>query len=142
MLPRGRGGGGARKAKSSPGILQKLSLNEMKIAIITIALLETLSLAKGLQPVDVKVTFDESFYGFNVSLSGVEWLRSGPIGIRDAGQWWASNNKDKYLAKVAQHFDRNGEDIFGAFDSTEYVYKKDLSQELARKYIHSKVHDC
>ena len=91
----------------------------MKITVVTIAVLGALSLAKGLQPVDVKVTFDESFYGFNVSLSGVEWLRSGPIGIRDAGQWWASNNKDKYLVKVAQHLDGKGEDIFGTFDSTE-----------------------
>ena len=95
----------------------------MKIAIVTIvAIFGALSLAEGLQPVDVKVTFDESFYSFNVSLSGVEWLRSGPIGIRDAGQWWASNNKDKYLVKVAQHIEGNGEDIFGTFENTEYVY--------------------
>ena len=93
----------------------------MKIAVVIIVILGALSLAVGLQPVDVKVTFDENFYGFNVSLSGVEWLRSGPIGVRDAGQWWASNNKDKQLVKVAQHLDGKGEDIFGTFDSTEYV---------------------
>ena len=91
--------------------------NVMKIAVVAVAIL---SLAECLQPVDIKVTFNESYYGFNVSLSGVEWLRSGPIGIRDAGQWWASNNKD-YLVKVEQHLDGTGEDIFGAFDSTEYV---------------------
>ena len=94
---------------------------EMKIAVVTIAILGVFSLAEGLQPIDVKVTFDESFYSFNVSLSGVEWLRSGPIGIRDAGQWWASNNKDKYLVKVAQKLEGKGEDVLGSFDSTEYV---------------------
>ena len=92
---------------------------EMKPLLIAIATIGLLSFAKGLQPVDVKVTFEESFYGFNVSLSGVEWLRSGPIGIRDAGQWWASNNKEKYLMKVVEHFEQKGEDIFGAFDITE-----------------------
>ena len=93
----------------------------MKTAVVFVATLGVLSLAECLQPVDVKVTFDESFYGFNVSLSGVEWLRSGPIGIRDAGQWWASNNKDKYMVKVEQHFEGKGIDMFGTFDSTEYV---------------------
>ena len=91
----------------------------MKIVVVAVAILGVLSLAEGLQPVDVKVTFDESFYGFNVSLSGVEWLRSGPIGIRDAGQLWASNNKDKYLVKVEQHLEGKGVDMFGTFDSTE-----------------------
>ena len=57
----------------------------MKIAVVAVVILGVLSFAEDLQPVDVKVTFDESFYGFNVSLSGVEWLHSGPIGIRDAG---------------------------------------------------------
>ena len=94
----------------------------MKTAVIFIAI-GILSLAECLQPVDVKVTFDESFYRFNVSLSGVEWLRSGPIGIRDAGQWWASNNKDKYLVKVEQHLEGKGVDMFGTFESIEYVLK-------------------
>ena len=98
----------------------------MKIALVAIAVLVVISFTEGLQPVDVKVTFDESSYGFNVSLSGVEWLRSGPIGIRDAGQWWASNNKDKYLVKVEQHLSGEGKDVFGAFDSTEYVRAKEI----------------
>ena len=93
----------------------------MKITLSIIATFGIFSLAEGLQPVDVKVTFEESYYGFNVSLSGVEWLRSGPIGIRDAGQWWASNNKDKYLVKVEQHLEGKGVDMFGVFDSIEYV---------------------
>ena len=91
----------------------------MEIVVVAAAILGVLSLAEGLQPVDVKVTFDESFYGFNVSLSGVEWLRSGPVGIRDAGQLWASNNKDKYLVKVEQHLEGKGIDMFGTFYSTE-----------------------
>ena len=42
-----------------------------------------------------------------------------PFGIRDAGQLWASNNKDKYLVKVEQHLEGKGIDMFGTFDSTE-----------------------
>ena len=104
-------------------VLQNLQLqitaNVMKFAVTFVAILGVLSLAECLQPIDVKVIFDESFYGFNVSLSGVDWLRSGPIGIRDAGQWWASNNKDKYMVKAEQHLEGKGEDMFGIFDNTE-----------------------
>ena len=74
------------------------------------------SLATALQPPNVSVTFDDAA-GFKVMLSGVEWLRSGPIGIRDGGQWWANDNKDKYLLKVEKHLTDKGEDVFGSFDS-------------------------
>ena len=91
----------------------------MKIAFVTVAVFACVSLARGaLTPVNVSVTFDTtSAFKFSVSLSGVEWLRSGPLGIRDAQQWWANNNKDKYLLKVEKHSTETGSDLFGDFDS-------------------------
>ena len=90
----------------------------MKIVAAVVAVVVCASLSAAIQPVDVNVTFDETFTGFKVYLSGVEWLRSGPVGIRDSGQWWASNNKDKYLLKAEKHFTGNGVDLFGVFVNT------------------------
>ena len=86
---------------------------------VSVVLVVGVSIATGtLKPVNVSVTFDESSaFKFNVSLSGVEWLRSGPVGIRDSGQWWANNNKDEYVLKVEKHLTETGSDLFGTFDS-------------------------
>ena len=71
------------------------------------------------QPVDVKVTFDsDSSPDFKVLLNNVEWLRSGAVSIRDSGQTWASNNKDKYILKSVDHSSESGRDIIGEFDTT------------------------
>ena len=71
------------------------------------------------QPVDVKVTFDsDSSPDFKVLLSDVEWLRSGAVSIRDSGQTWASNNKDKYILKSVGHSSGSGRDIIGEYDTT------------------------
>lgn len=87
-------------------------------SIITLALVASISLTVALEPVDLAVSFDETFSDFKVSISGVEWLHSGPTGIRDGGQWWASNNKDKYLLKVEKHSTETGVDVLGTFNST------------------------
>ena len=70
------------------------------------------------QPVDVKVTFAESSPDFKVLLNDIEWLRSGAVSIRDSGQTWASNNKDKYILKIVDHSSGSGRDIIGEFDTT------------------------
>ena len=71
------------------------------------------------QPVDVKVMFDsDSSPDFKVLLNNVEWLRSGAVSIRDSGQTWASNNKDKYILKSVGHRSESGSDIIGDFDTT------------------------
>jgi hypothetical protein len=85
------------------------------------ALLYTLCVSQieAFQPVDVKVTFDsDSSPDFKVLFNGVEWLRSGPVSIRDSGQTWASNNKDKYILKNVGHSSESGRDIIGEFDTT------------------------
>ena len=78
------------------------------------------SLAGAFQPVDVKVTFDTeaSPPTFKVLLSGQEWLRSGALSIRDAGETWSSSNKDKNLLKVVDHATSSGSDAIGDFDTT------------------------
>ena len=97
--------------------MQTHQLKVMKNAIASVAIvLAGISFAAALQPVTVNVTFDESG-GYKVTLSGVEWLRSGPLGIRDSGQWWANDNKKEYLLKMDKHLTETGEDLFGAFDS-------------------------
>ena len=91
----------------------------MKIVISSIAFVVAIAsiAAAALQPVTVNVTFDDTA-GYKVSLSGVQWLRSGPLGIRDSSQWWANSNKDKYLLKVEKRLTDSGTDLFGSFDST------------------------
>ena len=81
------------------------------------------SLAGAFQPVvsvDVKVTFDTdaSPPTFKVLLSGQEWLRSGALSIRDAGETWSATNKDKNLLKVVDHATSSGSDAIGYFDTT------------------------
>lgn len=71
------------------------------------------------QPVDVKVTFDSnSSPDFKVLLNDVEWLRSGAVSVRDSGQTFASNNKDKHILKSVDHSSGSGRDIIGEFDTT------------------------
>ena len=77
-----------------------------------------LAIATAIEPVDVKVTFDESSGNFQIYLQGKEWLRSGAVGVRNEGQWWKSNNKDHYLLKVANPLTLRGQDAFGEFDTT------------------------
>ena len=91
-------------------------MNGISIPTTVVVVLLAASLTTALQPPNVSVTLDDSG-GFKVMLSGVEWLRSGPVGIRDGGQWWASDSKDKYLLKVEKHLTDKGEDVFGSFDS-------------------------
>ena len=85
--------------------------------LVVFALYELQS--EAFQPVDVKVTFDsDSSPDFKVLLSDVEWLRSGAVSIRDSGQTWASNNKDKYILKSVGHSSGSGRDIIGEYDTT------------------------
>lgn len=77
------------------------------------------SQTEAFQPVDVKVTFDsDNSPDFKVLFNDVEWLRSGPVSIRDGGQTWASKNKDKYILKNVGHSSESGSDILGEFDTT------------------------
>ena len=74
---------------------------------------------EALQPVDMKVTFDsDSSPDFKVLLNDIEWLRSGAVSIRDRGQTWASNNKNKYILKSVGHRSGSGSDIIGEYDTT------------------------
>ena len=77
-----------------------------------------LSIATGIEPVDVKVTVDKSTGSFQISLQGQEWLRSGAVGVRNGGQWWRSDNKDHYLLKQDNSLPLSGQDAFGEFDTT------------------------
>ena len=74
---------------------------------------------EAIQSLDVKVTFEsDNSPDFKVLLNGVEWLRSGAVSVRDSGQTWASNNKDKYILKSVDHSQESGNDIIGEFDTT------------------------
>ena len=97
----------------------------MKMPVITslIYVLVALTACKlqieAFQPLNVKVTFDsDSSPGFKVLLNDIEWLRSGAVSIRDSGQTWASNNKDKYILKSVDHSSGSGKDIVGDFNTT------------------------
>ena len=73
------------------------------------------------QPVDVKVNFDDQTSpDFKVLLSGVEWLHSGVLSIRDNGQTWTTNNKEKNLLKPIDRNTGTGVDVLGEFDTTTY----------------------
>ena len=91
----------------------------MSLSCILVALTILCGLQiEAFQPVDVKVTFAKSSPDFKVLLNDVEWLRSGAVSIRDSGQTWASNNKDKYILKSVDHRSGSGRDIIGEFDTT------------------------
>ena len=71
------------------------------------------------EPVDLKVSFDgQTSPDFKVLLSGVEWLRSSVVSIRDNGQTWASNNNGKNLLKPMKQYTGSGEDSLGEYDTT------------------------
>ena len=78
------------------------------------------SSVSALQPVDIKVTFDgQSSPDFKVLLSGVEWLRSGSVSVRDNGQSWVTTNKEKNILKQIDRNTESGEDSLGDFDTTK-----------------------
>ena len=71
-----------------------------------------------LQPVDVKVNFDsQTSPDFKILISGVEWLRSGTVSIRDKGLTWATSNSEKNILKPIGRTEVTGEDIIGEFDT-------------------------
>ena len=83
-----------------------------------------LRVAAALQPVDVKVTVDESSGSFDIFVEGDSeqpWLRSSVVGIRNDGQWWASHNKDSHLLKMTKHATGSGQDVIGEFDTNTWV---------------------
>ena len=84
-----------------------------------------LRLAVAFEPVDLRVTFEETSGFFNVFLnhdSEWPWLRSGVVGVRNGGQWWMSNKKDAgYMLKMTGHLTGSGQDILGDFDTTTWV---------------------
>ena len=90
------------------------------LSIIVAVLLLSCSSVFTLQPVDIKVNFDsQTSPDFKVLLSGVEWLRSGALSIRDNGQTWAMTNKEKNLLKPVDRNTESGEDLLGEFDTTK-----------------------
>ena len=68
-------------------------------------------------PVNITVIFDsEGSPSFRIDHTGNgQWLRSGPLSIRAAGQWWSTSNKDKYLLKLISHDSDTGKNIIGKF---------------------------
>ena len=95
----------------------------LSIVVLLLCMVLACSTASAFRPVDVKVAFDsQSSPNFKVLLSGVEWLRSGALNIRDNGQTWGITNKEKNLY-VLKPIDRNiehGKDLLGEFDTTKY----------------------
>lgn len=66
------------------------------------------------QPVDVKVNFvndTQTSSSFKVLVSGVEWLRSGAVGVRDGGQTWTTSSKETHLLKLVNRGTGSGEDM-------------------------------
>ena len=90
------------------------------ILLSSIVVLVLSSSGSAFQPVDVKVTFDsQTSPDFKILLSGVEWLRSGALSIRDSGQSWATTNTEKNLLKSVDRNTESGEDVLGEFDTTK-----------------------
>ena len=83
----------------------------------------SLVVSTAIEPVGVKVTFDEHSGSFHVSLRGEDWLHSSVVSIRQDGRWWASNNKDHYILKVNDSLSGSGsgQDVLGEFDTTTYA---------------------
>ena len=80
--------------------------------------------ATAIQPVDVKVSVDEKSGSFNIFVEGDSewpWLRSGVVGVRNDGQWWASHNKDNHLLKMTKHATGSGQDAIGEFETNTWV---------------------
>ena len=73
----------------------------------------SLVVSRAIEPVDVKVTFDEPSGSFHISLRGEDWLHSGVVRIRQSGRWWASNNKDHYILKLNGSRSGSGRDVLG-----------------------------
>ena len=110
------------------------------MSIVTVLLL-SYSFVFALQPVDIKVSFDsQTSPDFKVLLSGVEWLRSGALSVRDNGQTWVTTNKEKNLLKPVDRNTESGEDILGEFDTTKYVTVANdqrLTNTVQQKHIES-----
>ena len=112
-----RGGAGQIRLTLSAKVAMAV-VTSLRWALVVVLTLYGLT-AEAFQPVDVKVTFDsDSSPDFKVLLNNVEWLHSGAVSIRDSGQTWASNNKDKYILKSVDHSSESGRDIIGEFDTT------------------------
>ena len=89
------------------------------LAVLFYTLSASQTSTEAFQPVDVKVTFDsDSSPDFKVLFNDIEWLRSGPVSIRDSGKTWASKNKDKYILKNVGRSSESGSDILGESDTT------------------------
>lgn len=94
--------------------------NLSHLEFVALFLIILSSSVSALQPVDIKVTFDgQSSPDFKVLLSGVEWLQSGSVSIRDNGQSWATTNKEKNILKQIDRNTESGEDSLGDFDTTK-----------------------
>ena len=93
----------------------------LSIVVLLLCMVLACSTASAFQPVDVKVAFDsQTASNFKVLLSGVEWLRSGALSVRDNGQTWGITNKEKNLLKPIDRNTEHGEDLLGEFYTTKY----------------------
>ncbi len=57
---------------------------------------------------------------YRISLDGKLWFRSGPLGVRDQGQWWATDENTLVLVDFQK---KEGEDVAGSFASYQYTWK-------------------
>lgn len=64
---------------------------------------------------DIEVIFEGQGPDYKIDLAGVEWFRSGAVGIRHEGQLWSSENTEKYMLKVTSGSMEDGEDSIGGF---------------------------
>lgn len=83
-----------------------------------------LRVVTAIEPVDVKVTVDESSGAFNIFVEGYPewpWLRNGVVAVRNDGQVWTSNSEDHHLLKMTKHATGSGQDAIGDFDTNTWV---------------------
>ena len=87
-----------------------LDLVPLQYLCVLVLLLSTHS-TLDFQSVNIKVSFEsQTSPDFKVLLSGVEWLRSDALSIRDNGQTWTNNNKAKNLLKLIDKNTESGEE--------------------------------
>lgn len=81
---------------------------------------------------NLEVAFDDAdgrfVYGFKLLLSGKEWLRSGPVAVRNNGEWFYSDDQSLKLNTIGEDtgegFDMKSFDFIagnGSFRFTAYV---------------------
>lgn len=95
------------------------------------ALVALLSVTSAVAVENLEVHCNLENGSYYVSVGGEQWFRSGPLGIRDRGQWWATDHANEYSLKLTgPGVTIPGSDVFGTFTETDFDWMAGPSPSL------------